>query len=175
MLDAISRNDLLTENLWWVRTIISRNMLLIRALRLDYDDVFQDLCIVALKAIDNFDPNRSDSIATHVMSRMQYEIKNLKRRYIPHGMTAAKNIDIAFLSLDYQSDTGLSLDVPCEDSHSQFEVEDILTELTPAERGVLKEKMEGVYHRKKEQRALLAAASQKITNFYNERSAVACY
>lgn len=172
MLDAIQRNDLLTENLWWVRTIISKNMLLIQALRLDYDDVFQDLCMVALKAIDNFDPAKSVSIATHVMSRMQYEVKNLKHRYIPHGMTASRNKDIAFLSLDYRSDTGLSVEIPCEDSYSQFEVDDILSLLSPAERGVVTEKMEGVYHRRKEQRALLDTASQKIAHFYNERNVV---
>ena len=173
-MDVNTRNELLIENLWWVRTIISRNNLLIQSLRLDYDDVFQDLCMVALKAIDNFDSRKSDSMSTHVMSRMQYEIKNLKRRYIPHGMTAARNSNISFRSLDYQFNNGLHMEIPCEDSYSNLDMEDILSLLSPTERGVVLEKMEGVYHRKKEQRAILATASQKIMNVYNKGGAVAC-
>jgi len=160
-----TRNELLTENLNWVQRVINRNKLLIHALHLDYDDVYQDLCIAALHAIEHFDPEKSSSLQTHVMSRMQYEIKNLKRRYKPHGMTALNSADVVVLSLDYTGLDGFTIEIPCEDPCDWIDTTDILSPLSSAEREVVIEKVDGVYHRKKEQQNLLSSAAAKIMHF----------
>lgn len=173
-MDVITRNELLIQYEPVVKWTIKHNRSLIQALRLDADDVYQDLCIAAMKAIDCFDPRKSDSLKTHLVSRLQYEVKNLKKRCNPHGLTGARGVDVIFISLDYQPKECRQMEIPVEAPYSLAEFKEALTLLSPAEKEVVVEKVQGVYHRKKEQRALLAAAQQKITDYY-ERSVVVCY
>jgi len=173
-LDVITRNELLIQYEPVVKWTIKRNWPLIRALNLDADDVYQDLCIAAMKAIDCFDPRKSDSLKTHLVSRLQYEVKNLKKRYNLHGLTGVKGIDVIFISMDYQPEECRQVEIPVESPYGLAEFKEALTLLSPDEREVVEEKVQGVYHRKKEQRALLAAAQEKITNYY-ERSTAVCY
>jgi len=173
-LDVITRNELLIQYEPVVKWTIKHNWPLIQALHLNADDVYQDLCIAAMKAIDCFDSQKSNSLKTHLESRLQYEVKNLKKRYRPHGLTGAHDADVIFISLDYQPKECRQVEIPVEAPYSMVEFKEALTILSPDEREVVEEKVQGVYHRKKEQRALLAAAQQKITNYY-ERSAVVCY
>jgi len=173
-LDIITRNELLIQYEPVVKWAIKHNWTLIQALRLDTNDVYQDLCIAAMKAIDCFDSQKSASLKTHLESRLQYEVKNLKKRYSPHGMTGVRDTDVIFISLDYQPEECRQVEIPVEAPYGLAEFKEALTLLSPDEREVVEEKVQGVYHRKKEQRALLAAAQEKITNYY-ERSAAVCY
>lgn len=173
-MDVITRNELLIQYEPMVKWAIKFNWPLIQALHLDVDDVYQDLCIAAMKAIDCFDPQKSASLKTHLASRLQYEVRNLKRYYKSYGMTGKQVTDVIFVSLDYQSEEYQQVEIPVEAPYSLAEFKEALTLLSPDEREVVEEKVHGVYHQKKEQRAILAAAQQKITNYY-ERSVALCY
>lgn len=173
-MDVITRNELFIQYEPVVKWAIKRNRPLIQALCLDADDVYQDLCIAAMRAIDCYDPQKSVSLKTHLASRLQYEVKNLKKRYGFHGLTGAQSTDVIFISLDYQPRDCRQMEIPVEAPYSLVEFKEALALLSPAEREVVEEKTQGVYHRKKEQRTLLAAAQQKITNYY-ERSVAVCY
>lgn len=70
---------------------IWRNRPLLAALRLENDDVAQQLSITMLSAIKKFDPNKSASLRVHIKHSLQYEILNMKRRHKPHGITGVPN------------------------------------------------------------------------------------
>lgn len=174
MLDVMTRNELLLQYEPVVRWTIKHNWTLICALHLDADDVYQDLCITMMKAIDGFDPQRSDSLKTHIISRLQYEVKNFKRRYKPHGMTGARRADVVFCSLDYKPENYRHLEIPVEASYDLVEFAEAMALLSREEKTVVEERIEGVHHRAKAQQSILAAAQQKLSQYY-ERSAIACY
>jgi len=98
-MDTNTRNELALsfENLaWWT---IHRNENLLHALGLEYDDVFQDLMIAALAAVEGFDPERSESLFTHVRCKMQYAILDMRRAYKPGGMTGISSMEVTFTPL----------------------------------------------------------------------------
>lgn len=86
-MDSITRNEIFLENEGMIWRVIRRNWPLIRALRLDQDDVYQELAMAALDAIDSFDPMRSECIQAHIWMKMQYAVLDIKRRYRPCGLT----------------------------------------------------------------------------------------
>ena len=49
-----------------IRRIMRRNYPLLRALRLELEDVYQDLALTAIQASRAFDPACSDSLEAHV-------------------------------------------------------------------------------------------------------------
>lgn len=92
---------LFTEYEYLIGNTIRRNRPLLAALRLDEEDVKQDLSITMLSAIENFNPKLSESLVVHIKCRLQYEILNMKRNYRPHGITGVpKGERIESLYLD---------------------------------------------------------------------------
>lgn len=55
-MDAITRNNIFIENMELINRTMHRHRLLLFALHLDRDDVYQELAIAALRAIESFDP-----------------------------------------------------------------------------------------------------------------------
>lgn len=86
-MDSISRNEIFLENKGMIWRVMRRNWPLICALRLDRDDVYQELAMAALNAIDNFDPMRSECIQAHIWMKLQYAVLDIKRQYRPCGLT----------------------------------------------------------------------------------------
>ena len=70
-MDSISRNEIFLENEGMIWRVMRHNWPLICALRLDRDDVYQELAMAALNAIDNFDPARSECIQAHIWMKLQ--------------------------------------------------------------------------------------------------------
>ena len=70
-MDSISRNEIFLENEGMIWRVMRHNWPLICALRLDRDDVYQELAMAALSAIDNFDPARSECIQAHIWMKLQ--------------------------------------------------------------------------------------------------------
>ena len=90
-MDSITRNEIFLENEGMIWRVIRRNWPLIRALRLDQDDVYQELAMAALDAIDTFDPMRSECIQAHIWMKLQYAVLTIKRQYRPCGLTGFGN------------------------------------------------------------------------------------
>lgn len=55
-MDAITRNNIFIENMELINRTMHRHRLLLFALHLDRDDVYQELAIAALRAIESFRP-----------------------------------------------------------------------------------------------------------------------
>ena len=53
------RNALVEKYLWCIDTVIRKNRLLLRAARLEYDDVYQQLALRLIRAVAGFDPQRA--------------------------------------------------------------------------------------------------------------------
>lgn len=75
-MDAITRNNIFIENMELINRTMHRHRLLLFALHLDRDDVYQELAIAALRAIESFDPSRSNSIKVHIWAKLQYAREN---------------------------------------------------------------------------------------------------
>lgn len=173
-MEVTMRNELIMKNESVIYAVIRRNWVLIRALHLDVEDVYQDLYIAAMRAVEGFDSKKSDSLQTHLASRLQYEIRNLKRRYKPYGMTGAYAADIQFCSLDDRPEGRRPLEIPSEAPFSLVEFKEALEALSPEELSVVDEKIRGVQLRTKKQRTLVCAAQEKLQKYY-ERGAAVCY
>ena len=92
---------LFEEHKGLINSVIWKNHPLLSALRLEFEDIAQELSIIMIKAIRKFDPDRSASLAAHIRCSLQYEILNIKRRYKPHGITGVpKSSRLNFLYLD---------------------------------------------------------------------------
>lgn len=86
-MDFIERNEIFMDNEGMIRRVMRRNWALICAMRLDWDDVYQELAMAALNAIETFDPMRSECIQDHIWMKLQYAILTIKRQYRPCGLT----------------------------------------------------------------------------------------
>lgn len=103
------RNRIVEENLHWIDKIIRRNRPLMRAARLDYDDVYQDLAIRLIQCVENFDPEKGD-LDQHIMCQLQYEMLNCKDSRRRYGFTGAPyDLRGAVISLDaFRDSDGLA-------------------------------------------------------------------
>ena len=70
-MDFIERNEIFMDNEGMIRRVMRRNWALICAMRLDWDDVYQELAMAALNAIETFDPARSECIQAHIWMKLQ--------------------------------------------------------------------------------------------------------
>lgn len=158
-----------------INSTIRRNRPLLAALRLESEDVAQDLSIAMLSAIERFNPERSESLAAHITCSLQYEILNIKRRHKPHGITGVpKGERINFLYMDDELPNGGSYEIPSYDDTSAFEVSELLESLSEPESKVIELRTNGVYLRQKAQTATLNGVRRKYNAFYeNERRVAA--
>ena len=86
-MDFTERNEIFMDNEGMIHRVMRRNWSLICAMRLDWDDVYQELAMAALNAIETFDPMRSECIQDHIWMKLQYAILTIKRQYRPCGLT----------------------------------------------------------------------------------------
>ena len=82
------RNRIVEENLYRVNATIRRNRALMKAARLDYDDVYQQLAIRLIRCVAGFDPEKGE-LGTHINAQLQYELLNCKDSRSRYGFTGA--------------------------------------------------------------------------------------
>lgn len=135
-MDCISRNAIFMENEGMIQRTIRRNWPLIVALHLERDDVYQELAVAVLNAIDSFDPMRSECIRTHIWMQLQYAILSIKRRYRPSGLTGRGCQRQVVLSLNRDDGLDMFLAVEPEEDAPELSprMRQALSHLDPAER-----------------------------------------
>lgn len=158
-----------------INSTIRRNRPLLAALRLESEDVAQDLSIAMLSAIERFDPERSESLAAHIACSLQYEILNMKRHHKPHGITGIPNGErINFLYMDDELPNSGMCEIPSYSDTSTFEVAELFDDLTEPENKVIDLKANSFYLRRKAQTAMLDGVRCKYNALYeNERRVAA--
>jgi hypothetical protein len=101
------RNALVEEHLgaiWWT---INKNRTLIRATGLDDEDVFQQLAIRMIRAVENYDPDKGKDLEQHIFAQLQYEVLNCKDAVKLYGLKGAPyGARDLVVSLDAMTDAG---------------------------------------------------------------------
>ncbi len=82
------RNRIVEENIYMIDKTISRNYALMKAARLDYDDVYQQLALRLIRCVENFDPDKG-TLHSHICCQLQYEMLNCKSPLRLTGITGA--------------------------------------------------------------------------------------
>lgn len=82
------RNRIVEQHLWCVDSIMRKNAALIKAAHLDRDDVYQQLSLRLIRAVEGFDPQKGQ-LEQHIFAQLQYELLNCKSAYRTTGITGA--------------------------------------------------------------------------------------
>lgn len=95
------RNRIVEEHLWCVKAVMRQNNAVIRAARMDRDDVYQQLCLRLILAAGRYDPEKSE-LSGYILRQLQYELLSCKTSHMPCGIkNAPKELcDDSFVSLD---------------------------------------------------------------------------
>lgn len=80
------RNAIVEANLWCIDSVIRQNHPLMRAARLEYDDVYQQLALRLIKAVAGYDPEKG-RLEQHIFAQLKYELLSCKSAYRLCGMT----------------------------------------------------------------------------------------
>lgn len=115
-MDTTTRNRVFMENEDLIKGIMRYNYPLIQAVRLEWDDVYQELAVAALNAINTFDPLRSSEIRAHIWMKLQYAILDIRRRHRPYGMTGAAEPRPQVCSMERLDEMGYPLPSPTRDT-----------------------------------------------------------
>ena len=144
-----------------INRTMHRHRLLLFALHLDRDDVYQELAIAALHAIDSFDPKRSECIRAHIWMQLQYAILTIKRRNRPCGITCFGKQRPTVLSLEYTEEMGYSptVDPWMEECELSPQMRQALSRLDESERRAVIAYLNGQETRRKK---VLQTALNKI-------------
>lgn len=82
------RNRIVEENLYRIEKTIRRNIVLMKAAHLDYDDVYQQLAVRLICCVEGFDPEKG-TLGQHIDAQLQYELLNCKDSRQRYGFTCA--------------------------------------------------------------------------------------
>lgn len=82
------RNAIVEENLWRIDATIKRSWPLIRAARMDKEDVYQQLAIRLIRAVETFDPDKGE-LSQHLNAQLRFELLNCKEPARLYGMRGA--------------------------------------------------------------------------------------
>ena len=156
------RNEIIGKHEHLINMVVNRNMGLINSLHLEASDVYQDLMITMINAIDSFNPMESESITGHIQKNLQSYILDLKKIYKPCGMTGTGDKNITFISIERIYEKGNDMDIHAVNDMSEIEIFEIFASLSPAERKSLLMKMNGYTPREQSKRDNLLSAREKI-------------
>lgn len=82
------RNEIVEDHLWCIGATMKKNTALIRAARMDRDDVYQQLAVRLIRAVAAFDPDKGN-LEQHILAQLQYEIMSCKAVHRLTGVTNA--------------------------------------------------------------------------------------
>ena len=149
-----------------IRRIMRRNYPLLHALRLEPEDVYQDLAITAIQASRTFDPARSDSQRAYVWMKLQYAILDMKRDHCPGDLTGLDGARPCLNSVEYDEERGFPLAAPeYSEPVSDLRLQRALSRLEPQERHAVVLYLEGNRPRRKQRDSFLSAI-EKLRAFY---------
>ena len=80
------RNAIVENHLWCIKAVMKQNRALIRAAKLDTDDVYQQLALRLIRAVMSYDPEKGN-LEQHIFAQLHFELLNCKHPHRLHGMT----------------------------------------------------------------------------------------
>jgi DNA-directed RNA polymerase specialized sigma24 family protein len=147
-----------------LRLTVRRNYGLLARLRMDADDMAQELAEILLKAIEDYDPAKGTKPGTYYRAMLQYGVLNLNRYYKRScriaGLTAKP---LTFINEDGEE---AEIDIPYnEDFDGGLFLGEFLGSLSERERGAIDIRMNGGVLAHKHQKAWLGIIRKKLTRF----------
>ena len=119
------RNALVETHLgciWWT---INKNRRLISAAGLDDEDVFQQLAIRMIRAVENYDPDKGKDLEQHIFAQLQYEVLNCKDAAKLYGIKGApygaRDLTVSLDALVEGAETRRDLDFERRQSAAAWE------------------------------------------------------
>ena len=82
------RNAIVEDHLWCIDSVIRQNYTLIKAARLDLDDVYQTLALRLIRAVAGYNPEKG-ILRQHIFAQLQYELLSWKSARALYGFTYA--------------------------------------------------------------------------------------
>ena len=164
MLTLEQRNAALLEHMGLVHYTVRRNIGLLNRLRLEYEDMVQELTICLLQAIESYDPSRGMKSANYYLKMLQYGVLALNREQSRLCRVAA----LTARPLIFVNDDGeeTEMDIPYyEDFDTELNVEAFLSSLSEREKNVIALRLEGKALADKRQQALLALIKKKAARY----------
>ena len=71
---TISQRNAIVENyLWCIKAVMKQNRALIRAAKLDTDDVYQELALRLIRAVMSYDPEKN--LEQHIFAQLRMELQ----------------------------------------------------------------------------------------------------
>ena len=68
------RNAIVENHLWCVKVVMKQNRALIRAAKLDADDVYQELALRLILAVMSYDPEKGN-LEQHIFAQLRMELQ----------------------------------------------------------------------------------------------------
>ena len=94
------RNTIVEQYLWCIDRVIRQNWHLIEAAHLDREDVYQDLAIRLIRAVEGYDPQKG-KLVQHIFAQLRYELRSCKSAQRRYGFKEAPyDLRGAVVSLD---------------------------------------------------------------------------
>ena len=67
------RNAIVESHLWCIKAVMKQNRALIRAAKLDTDDVYQELALRLIRAVMSYDPEKN--LEQHIFAQLRMELQ----------------------------------------------------------------------------------------------------
>ena len=105
--DTDLRNATVEQNLPMIDKVMRCNAVLIQAARLDRDDVYQQLALRLIQAVETFDSDKG-VLEAHLYSQLRFELLTCKNSYRQYGITGAPrdSRQCRVVSMDALRETG---------------------------------------------------------------------
>lgn len=68
------RNAIVENHLWCIKAVMKQNRALIRAAKLDTDDVYQELALRLIRAVMSYDPEKGN-LEQHIFAQLRVELQ----------------------------------------------------------------------------------------------------
>ena len=138
------RNYLFEEKAYLINVTMNKHRALIRVCRMEEDDVYQQLSIRLLNAIDKYDFSKCPNMDAYLMLQLRYELWNMKACSKLTGVTGAPGRGFTLTSLDVLDAAGYQAQAPADSEHSNvLWLEREIDSLPSAQKSVLSRLLSG--------------------------------
>ena len=106
-MDTDYRNKVVEQNLPMIDKVMRRNAVLVRSAHMDWDDVYQQLALRLIQAVETFDSDKG-VLEAHLYSQLRFELLTCKNSYRQYGITGAPrdSRQCRVVSMDALRETG---------------------------------------------------------------------
>jgi len=138
------RNYLFEEKAYLVNVTMNKHHALIRACRMEDDDVYQQLSLRLLDAIGKYDQAKCPNMDAYLTLQLRYELLNMKACSKRTGIPGAPRKGFSLLSLDTKAAAGYPAQAPgYNDPSNVIWLEQEILALPTEQKGVLSQLLSG--------------------------------